>query len=337
MSRSNFKVAIGPMSAEIVEATFKYSHQRGVPLALIATKNQIDYNRGYVEGWTTRTFMEAVKGFRGIYPHANVTICRDHCGPGFSGSQDLDDVYRTIEHDIWWGFDLIHIDFCKMDGGREAQIAMACDTIANMRKLKPDIRIEIGTDAIDGDQPSLPQIERELGQFLKVCRPEFYVINTGSQTLENRQIGDFNLHYVYGAELLLADYGIKLKEHNADFLTPEQIRERRGYVDAVNIAPELGVAQTRTTLNTISGDWFEFPEEHPRLATWTQKVYAGKKWGKWLLESTDALAPARLCIEAAGHYHFNEPEYQILRHAIGRENLIAVAEQIIDRYVTNLE
>ena len=41
------------------------------------------------------------------------------------------------------------------------------------------------------------------------------------------------------------EYGILLKEHNCDYLNFNQISLRKKYgIDAINIAPELGVIQT---------------------------------------------------------------------------------------------
>ena len=100
------------MSSEIIEATFRYSQYHRTELMLIASKNQIDYNGGYVNSWTTDEYVEFVEEMREEYPHSNVKLCRDHCGPGFNGVYDLDDTYKTIESDVKNGFELIHIDFC---------------------------------------------------------------------------------------------------------------------------------------------------------------------------------------------------------------------------------
>jgi hypothetical protein len=335
MSNGNFKVALGPMSAEIVLAAFRYSDRNQVPLALIATKNQIDYCGGYVENWTTEQFMDLVGKLRELYGKADITVCRDHCGPGFNGNHDPEDVRRTIADDIRCGVDLIHIDFCKVRAPREQQIKAALYHIKYAQDLNPDMRFEIGTDEIDAGPLDTDQLRRDLDQFLAVCKPEFYVVNTGSHTMENRQVGTFDAGIAYSAGLILDEYGLKLKEHNADYLTPEQIQERRGFVDAVNIAPELGVAQTRKTL-ALAGVALE-------AAIFENTVYHGEKWRKWLLPEHRVLSRAaiemdvNLCIEAGGHYHFASEEYRNLRDMVGRDNLIEVAMEIIDRYVTNLE
>ena len=76
----NSKLGIGPMSSEVIEAIFRSSHYLRKELMIIASKNQIDYNGGYVNNWTTNQFMEFIKEIKVKYPHANVKICRDIAG-----------------------------------------------------------------------------------------------------------------------------------------------------------------------------------------------------------------------------------------------------------------
>ena len=118
----NSSLGIGPMSSEIIEAVFKYSHYYRKGLMLIPSKNQIDYNRGYVNNWTTSKFIDSINLMRKRFDNSDVKICRDHCGPGFNGVDSLEDTYNTIRNDIKSGFDLIHIDFCHFKGNREEQL-----------------------------------------------------------------------------------------------------------------------------------------------------------------------------------------------------------------------
>ena len=43
-------------------------------------------------------------------------------------------------------------------------------------------------------------------------------------------------------------YNLFLKEHNCDYLSNLQIQEKKIGVNAINVAPELGYLQTRTTI-----------------------------------------------------------------------------------------
>ena len=111
---------------------------------LIASKNQIDYSGGYVNGWTTSKYSNNLSELN-KYPYSNVVSCRDHCGPGFNGNFDIKDTYNTIESDIENNFDLIHIDFCHYKGDNNERL-LESKAIELCHKLNKDILIEIGTD-----------------------------------------------------------------------------------------------------------------------------------------------------------------------------------------------
>ena len=51
--------------------------------------------------------------------------------------------------------------------------------------------------------------------------------------------------------------GLLLKGHNCDYLNFDQINQEKKYgIDAINIAPELGVIQSNLTYQTSCGTWF---------------------------------------------------------------------------------
>src|SRR3990167_6613020 len=111
------RLGIGPLSPDIIEATYSFSQLHHQPLMLIASKNQVDYDRGYV--FYTRQYREYLNNMEIKYPAAKVYICRDHCGPGHNSVFELRDTYQTIDADLAYGFDLIHIDFCFFPGSYE--------------------------------------------------------------------------------------------------------------------------------------------------------------------------------------------------------------------------
>ena len=55
-SKLSATLGIGPMSSEIIEAVFRFSHYYRKQLMLIASKNQIDYSGGYVNNWNTAQY-----------------------------------------------------------------------------------------------------------------------------------------------------------------------------------------------------------------------------------------------------------------------------------------
>jgi len=309
-------LAVGPMSSEIIEAVFYYSNFFRTPLMLIASKNQIDHSGGYVNNWTTKEYMDFVKDMRGQYPAAKVKICRDHCGPGFNGNHDIKDVYRTIETDIQTGFDLIHIDFCHFKGTKDEKLKASKEAVLNCLKLNPKIELEIGTDENMGTNYSLPNLkewEREIDFFQEFCKPTFYVVQTGSLVMEINQVGNFNKSFTAQVSKLVRSKGLMLKEHNADYLSKDQINERVGLVDAMNNAPQFGVVQTQTVLTRalIYGI---------KIDDFLDVVYKGGKWKKWMKDNGPE--NKMLCSIIAGHYHFTSNEYKdIIRQLSERENI----------------
>jgi hypothetical protein len=328
----NSKLGVGPLSPEIIEAIFRYSHYFRKELMIIASKNQIDYFGGYVNKWTTNSFMDFVKEMKLKYVNSNVKICRDHCGPGFNGIYDLQDTYNTIKSDIENGFDLIHIDFCKFNGLKEEKLAESKKAIEYALSLNPNILIEVGTDENMGTNfgmMNLEEIEREIDFFNSFCKPEFYVVQTGSLVKEINQTGNFNVEFIKKISNLLKEKGLKLKEHNADYLSKQEITKREGIVDAMNIAPQLGVVQTSLILKKCLIYGINFDE-------FLQEVYNGERWKKWLHSNTSD--NKFLCFLIAGHYHFSSDKYinivnQLKEREDIKEEIINSMMSLIDHYV----
>ncbi|MFH1424508.1 MAG: class II D-tagatose-bisphosphate aldolase, non-catalytic subunit [archaeon] len=324
-------LGLGPMSTEIIEAVFKYSHYYRTELMLIASKNQIDHAGGYVNNWNTKQYMEFIKEMRKKYANSFVKICRDHCGPGFNGNYELDDTYKTIKADIAAGFDLIHIDFCKFKGSQDEMFEESKKAIEYCKELNKNILIEVGTDENEGMEFTVNElgvIERDVEFFKDFCEPEFYVVQTGSLVKEITQAGTFNKKFVEKISKFLHDNNIKLKEHNADYLSKQEILDRRGVVDAMNIAPQLGVVQTSLVLNKCLMYGIDFDD-------FVNVVYEGKKWEKWL----DKNSPENkfLCAVTAGHYHFASDEYKTIIEKLSEcedinESIINAIMEVIDYY-----
>lgn len=324
-------LGIGPMSSEIIESVYRYSNYYRKELMLIASKNQIDHDKGYVNNWSTKEYLKFIKLMLERYPNSSVKICRDHCGPGFNGIYDLEDSYKTIKSDIENGFDLIHIDFCHFNGDKKEQLNESKKVIEYCLNLNPNIILEVGTDENVGTNysiPNLAEIEAEVNFFTSFCKPEFYVIQTGSLVKEIKQVGNFNKQFIENASKILKKKGLKLKEHNADYLTKEEIILREGFVDAMNIAPQLGVVQTQLVINKCLTYGINFDE-------FLGEAYSGGKWKKWM--HNNSRENKFLCSIIAGHYHFTSDKYKKLIKELEKredihETIIKTVTDVIDHY-----
>lgn len=332
MLKSN--LGIGPMSSEIIEAVFRHSNYQRTQLMLIASKNQIDHSGGYVNNWTTDQYADFIEKMRKKYPHSDVKICRDHCGPGFNGINDLKDTYSTIESDIKNNFDLIHIDFCFFNGTKDERFEESKKAIKHCLNLNSNILLEVGTDENVGTNfgiMNIPELKEEITFFKSFCDPEFYVVQTGSLVKEINQVGNFNKSFIENISSLLKEKGCKLKEHNADYLSKEEILSRVGIVDAMNIAPQLGVIQTITVLNKCLMHGIKFD-------AFVEEVYGGEKWKKWM-HNNDAKNKF-LCSLIAGHYHFSSDKFKNIIDQLEKvedikETIINNIIGIIDHYRTS--
>jgi hypothetical protein len=325
-------LGVGPLSSQIIEAAFLFSQENKKSIMLIASKNQVDYSRGYVNNWTTKEYVNYLRGLKKKYPSSNIIICRDHCGPGFNGKYDLEDTYKTIKEDIECGFDLIHIDFSKYWGTKHEKLEESKKAIEYCLKLNPNIKLEIGTDENLGkelNQEELQRIREEIAFFKNFCKPEFYVVQTGSLIKEINQRGKFNKNFVENVVPILKSANLRLKEHNADYLNQEEIIERSLLVGAMNIAPQLGVVQTSWTLKKCLQ--YGIPYED-----FFNEVIRERRWEKWLDKNSEN--DKMLCFLIGGHYHFNSPEYQKIIDKINRltsadEEIIKAIKEVFRIYV----
>lgn len=329
------RLALGPMSTEVIEAVYRYSEENETQLMLIASKAQIDWDGGYVNNWTTNQYVEHINQLSKGYAKADVLLCRDHCGPGFKNTQNVLDHYITVDTDLEAGFDLIHVDFCHWNGGEhQAKLEQTCRLIQHIQDNDTDMMFEIGTDENVGTtEIDLERIETDIDFFLSYFNPEFYVVETGSLIKEVNQVGTFKPDRVKETCELLHSRGLKLKEHNADYLSKDDLKLRQGAVDAVNIAPMLGVLQTNFVLHQAMRHGFD-------TTPFLNKAYESERWKKWLYKN-DA-NNKYLCALTAGHYVFSSDEYLSLVDRLDqveldiRGDIINEHYHVIDHYMHGL-
>ena len=325
------KLGIGPMSNIIIEAVFSYSQTNSVPLMLICSKNQVDFDRGYV--FNIKEYGNYISSLDKKYPDARVLLCRDHCGPGHNSVFDIKDTYRTIDADIEVGFDLIHIDFCFHKGSYTEILNESKKAVAYIQGKSPDVMIEIGTDENNGiEVENINKVEEQMKFFTSFFKPQFFVTQTGSVIKEITQEGVFHKDYLKKVKLLADKYDLLLKEHNADYLSGEEISKRKGLISAMNVAPQFGILQTELSLLKATQYGLDANE-------FLELSYRSKKWVKWL-NKNDANNKL-LCSTIAGHYNFNTDEYKRLFDSISRhedfdQTIQGEVHKIFDLYIHNL-
>lgn len=299
-----FKLGFGPMSSMITDILLDYTRSKERPLMIIASRNQVDVNGGYVMTTTELQHRHSAK-----FSEYSI-LCRDHCGPyfldserGLSESQALEATKKTIASDIENGFSLIHIDTSRCENPYRSADELFEFTLS----LLPTVLFEFGTEENVGTVAGVKKYLEDVNFASKHANIKFVVAQTGSLTYEDRQAGTFEFDTVRRLVEHANSKGVGLKEHNADYLSAEQIRLRRQTgVHACNIAPQLGVLQTQTIIKLA--DYYGVS-----TADFRQTVIDSGRWAKWT-DSTDADMKVRV----AGHYCFNSNSYRRLEEQLNQ-------------------
>jgi len=322
-----FKLGFGPMSHMIVDIMLDYAGRNQRPLMIIASRNQVDVDSGYV--MTTEQLR--IKHSKKFNPYT--ILCRDHCGPYFldresslSEADALEATKRTIANDIENGFRLIHIDTSRCANPYRAADILFDFTLS----LLPTVWFEFGSEENVGVAAGIKKYMDDVVFASQYPNTKFVVAQTGSLTMEDRQVGTFEFDAVSRLTEYAENRGVRLKEHNADYLTSDQIKLRRqAGVHACNIAPQLGVIQTKTILKLA--DYYGVDSSE-----FKETVLQSNKWSKWMIGDDPEIK-----VKAAGHYCFNTPVYRHLEdqlNALGNVKL-SVESQItacMDQYYNNL-
>ena len=319
MSKSKFYLGIGPMSMEIVQAVKEYPAPEDVQLMLICSENQINRDTGYT-GLKTSDFEKLLWG-------SEVWKCRDHCGPGFK-YKTKEECFQTIVDDINNGFELIHIDNCWLEGEEKLQYTLEAIELA--LSINSEIKFEIGTEVNTvNNKLNSDRLRSYLDEILKLTTPFFYVLETGSvvQGYNNSKKFDVcekSLQILNGAS-------VKVKEHNADYLSRPEIAKRHGIINGMNIAPQFGVVQTLTVLNEAMMYGVDTTD-------FKRVVYRHNNWDKW--KEPHREIELDYVTTLAGHYHFNTKEYKQvvdeLSNYVNLKNIIKNnIKKIINYYISS--
>lgn len=343
--RNKTHLCVGPMSKNCVDATIELAYEYNVNLMLIASRRQIEcaeLGGGYVNNWDTISFSNYVKNND---PDKKITIARDHGGPWqhplewkkcITIDQAMESAKKSFSIDIEAGFEVIHIDPVlnnnedpTLDWVLEKVFELYSYCINEAKRLKKEILIEIGTEE-QGISPisDLNILEDQLKKISQFCnknnyaKPAFIVVQTGTKVMGMKNIGDFpnkneeikeyrEKHKFSKIIDICNKYGIKIKEHNADYLSDNSliIHPEIG-IHAVNVAPEFGVTETIALL-TIMDKLSAVNEKNEFIKICIES----NKWVKWVigLGEVSDLDKTKIC----GHYMFSDNRILKLKEIIG--------------------
>ena len=316
-------LGVGPMSVNCVDAAIELANEHEVPILLIASRRQIDseeFGGGYVNNWTTAEFARYVidRDKKG-----KVLLARDHGGPWqnskekdakLSLRQAMESAKSSYRADLEAGFQVLHID-PSVDVHGQPDVDEVLDRVFDLYEF------------CTNTQEELDYTLNAVQQFCKknhLPQPSFVVIQCGTRVMETRNVGSFDTPVRVADELpaeiqlpkmieICNRYSILMKEHNTDYLSDEALQwHPRLGIHAANVAPEFGVAETRTLVSVLEDNGLSKLAER-----FLQLAYDSGKWDKWMLNNTRATDRERSII--AGHYVFSKPECVELKAEASRE------------------
>jgi len=292
-------LGVGPVTREIIDVCVDIS-KKEIPILLIASRRQVEsesINKSYVVSTE----------YMGNININNLYKCRDHGGPwqgideyNISFTDAMKFAMKSYKSDIENGFKIIHIDpSIEINDiyGTIEQLLQYCN------ELNPNIEYEIGTEETNGIITDTSSFEEFVSMCvdisMRIChkKPLFVVGQTGTYVRETKQVGLFDFENTVKLCNITHKYGLFFKEHNADYLLIEDYKKHRhSGIDAINIAPELGVLQTMILLDNI--------KNKELLNKFIKYVVDKKKWMKWSIKNNN-ISDINKCL-IAGHYHFND-------------------------------
>jgi hypothetical protein len=289
---------IGPMSKNVVDTVIEFAEKNSILMTLIPSRCQIEYDGGYVNNWTTKTFTEYIHS-----KSTKILLKRDHGGPG-QGTYD-DDGFESLKHDCVY-FDLIHIDPWKKYPKFEDGLQWTINMITYCYNLNNTLRYEIATE--EGIRKfEVDELEKLILSLQERLSPEIYnqiayiVIQCGTRLSEKNNIGTFDKDKLVSMIALANKYNLIAKEHNGDWVSYESIHEKtKCGLNNINIAPEFGEIESRIILDNIRDniDYFN---------TFFKVCLDSEKWVKWVSNDFDPYKNKEKLILICGHYVLSHP------------------------------
>ena len=312
--KNKIKLCIGPMSKLVVDATLELDKKDKEKVIFIPSRRQIEYNGGYVNNWTTKEFSS--------YVNNSIPIQRDHGGPG-QGLHDDDGVASYAADSK--SFNLIHIDPWKKYPDYKKGLEHTVIAIEQLFKLNKNLKFEVGTEESIRrfEQEEFENLILDLKKKLKrehYNSIEYAVVQSGVglDLMNMKNTGSFCAKRLRTMVKICKNNNLKSKEHNGDYLTVNEIRNRFNLgLDTINIAPEFGQIQTNVYIENMSKQ---------KLKQFYNICYNSGKWKKWVKE--ESIKEEKDIIKVCGHYVFSDPSFKKIRPNLDAKIKSKIKERI---------
>jgi len=295
----------GPMSKNIVDAILDFSLKHPwQKFTFIPSRRQVDVMGGYVNQWTTKTFVEYVKG-----RNPSIKVERDHGGPNQGTIPD--DGYESLVEDTKY-MDIVHIDpwnkYPEIEEGINSTIKM----IEFSYERNPNIEFEIGTEeAIRRFDTS--ELEHVITSIKTRLPPnvfkqiKYLVIQCGTSLSEMKNTGTFNKERLLEMINLSKKYNLLAKEHNGDWVSQKMIEVKKECgLTNINIAPELAGIESSVILDSIKSS----KDDYDRIYN---LCYNSGKWKKWVSNTFEHDTNKDLLILMTLHYLYSSEEFKNIK------------------------
>lgn len=344
-------LCVGPLSTNIIDVAINFSNKHEIPLVLVASRRQIEareFGAGYVNNWSTEDLIEYVKA----KDAQHIFFERDHGGPWQSSyeikknanvEESMSIAKRSYEVDIDAGMHIIHIDPTIPVGGEQLTYEIILTRLFELyghvseyaKSKNKKIMIEVGTEEQSGSYTDLKQMEDFIERISAFCKknsfetPLFIVIQTGAKVIECRNVGLFErgtnydkmhlIKNIMDSSAVAKKHGIHIKEHNADYLSFENLALRPSIgIKASNVAPEFGFLESKALLNLLN-----MYGTRNDLERFVDVVFNSKKWEKWVMPESNLKKTEKVLL--AAHYCYSDPEVirvkENLEYQLKRRNI----------------
>ena len=146
----------------------------------------------------------------------------------------------------------------------------------------------------------------------------FCVIQSGTELKNGINTGNYSCKRLAEMINVCKKYEKLSKEHNGDYMKKDIMTNRFALgLDSMNIAPELGVFETKLLL-----DGLVKIQDNKMINLFYELCHNSGKWKKWVSDDFNPEINKIKLIEICGHYIFSNTDFQIIKTIKSSEYII---------------